>query len=317
MANIMVISKDEQDLALGALIAKSEGYKFHHITNLEEIRAALSGIPDWFVIYDGEDPTLTRSLLEIVPKYVKPSKIFAFTKLGLEKYKHLMNFPLFSHHVRRSFEPPAPEFYRKLFANSLYMKPRGLEPFFKTGEAPDAVKIRSFQLLRTTHKNAAVAAIQNTLTGLGFPSRVSQAVAQATDELILNALFDAPVDEYRKRYRHAAARDADFTLTDKEQIHVEFAMGPTYAGICVADQYGSIERSRVFTSVRNCLQARPASEVKQGAGFGLQGIMRSGLGLMLLAQPSHRTEAMLFFPIVKDFKEFRNSFKFFSILAAD
>jgi hypothetical protein len=313
MANIMVISKNDQDLALGASIAQERGYRLHKMKSVLDIQTVLSGIPDWFVIYDGEDPKLTRSLLELLPRYVKPSKVFATTKLGLEKYEHLLKYPVFSHHMRRNFDPPAPAFYSRLFASCLYLKPRGLEPFFDTG----AVRIRSFELKRSTHKNAAIAAIQNTLTGLGVPSRLSKSVAQAIDELVLNALFDAPVDEYGKRYRHAETRDSDFTLSEREQIQIEFAMGPNYAGICVADRFGSIERSRVFGSVRNYLRMSDEPEAKYVAGFGLQGIMRSGLSLMLLSQPTHRTEAMVFFPIVRDFKEFRNGFKFFSILAAD
>ena len=208
--------------------------------------------------------------------------------------------------------------YSRLLSNCLYLKMRGLSPYFKQSEAQNEFKIRSFKIVKSSHKTAAIEAIQNTLIGQGIAPRLSRAVAQSTDELLLNAIFDAPADKNGKRYRHREPRESNFELTEREEIQIEFALGPGYAGISVADQFGSIERARLFSTIRSHLQADSKSDAATGnAGFGVHGIIRSGISLKILSQPGVRTEAMLFFPLVQDFRQFRNGFKFFSLLATD
>ena len=51
-----------------------------------------------------------------------------------------------------------------------------------------------------------------------------------------------------------------------------------------------------------------------GAGLGLYGVLQSGLSLLFITRPASRTEVILFFPVLKSFKNFRTSFRFFSFI---
>ena len=105
----MVISNKGEDIQLARFIAETQGYAFHKMKSLLEIQKSLATIPDWFILYDGEDQALTRSLVEMLPKYIRASKIIAVTNDGLEKNKHLLKYPFYGHHFLRNFSLPAPD----------------------------------------------------------------------------------------------------------------------------------------------------------------------------------------------------------------
>jgi hypothetical protein len=45
--------------------------------------------------------------------------------------------------------------------------------------------------------------------------------------------------------------------------------------------------------------------------------MQAGLSLQLVCNPSQRTEAILFSPVVRNFRDFRHSFKSFGVVTTD
>jgi hypothetical protein len=107
-------------------------------------------------------------------------------------------------------------------------------------------------------------------------------------------------------------------MAGQEVVVVEMAASDQYMGICVIDQFGSIDSQTVFQGLKRYLTNAPIEpDPFKGlsSGFGFGGILQSGLNLMIACQPGKRTEASIFFPVNGSFKEFRSSFRFFSVVA--
>jgi hypothetical protein len=179
MANLMVISSNEQDTQLGRFVAENLNHRFYSTTSLVDVQNLLATHPDWLILYEGENAGLSQSLLDLLPKYVKPSKVFVATSHGFAKNPHLLKYPFYGHHLFRNFSLPAPTLFSRIFANSLYLKLRGLKPYFNPED-----KVRTFQLTRSAHKHAAIEAIQNTVTAHQIAPRLAKSIAQGVDELM-------------------------------------------------------------------------------------------------------------------------------------
>jgi hypothetical protein len=145
--------------------------------------------------------------------------------------------------------------------------------------------------------------------------RMATKIAQAADELLLNAIFDAPVQKDGTRYRQIGSRDMDFVI-DGGGITVSFAEGDHYAAISVTDNFGSLAKEEIMFALKKDFQdrayvIRPGSG---GAGLGLNSIVQSGLSVILLTRPQLRTEAVILFPKARTYKEFKSSFSFFGVI---
>lgn len=312
---ILTISDQPDDIRLGKFIALTNSYHFMESMDPPEIERFLSQPRDTIVLWNADNMDDNSEIVKHLSKYVRPSRNITITANNLGKYPYLMKYPFFGHHVQRRFRDPAPIFYARLAAASLQPKSEGLKPYF-----PPDTKVQCLQIKKSQHKKAAIEALQNTLTNRGIKGRVATLIAQCTDELLLNAMFDAPITNNSTRFRHRYSRAMEFDMTAQERIYMEMAVCDQYMGICIADSFGSLNRITVFNALRSYF----AKEAKMGdalsapaSGFGLQGILQAGVNLKIFCVAKKRTEAMIFFPIEGSFKEFRTSFRFFSLVVGE
>jgi len=81
---------------------------------------------------------------------------------------------------------------QKLLRNEVF----GLEKYIAWG-----AEVRSYTLEDTGERDDAVSALARDVVGVGLPDRVGGLVSVIADELIANALYVAPLDERKQRYR--------------------------------------------------------------------------------------------------------------------
>jgi hypothetical protein len=226
-------------------------------------------------------------------------------------YPHLYKVPVYGHYLHRRFAGAATELYARIARAALETDP----PFGLARYLPEGAQVREIVLSRSGHKTAAIEAIQSSLTKQGLKGRLAASVAQAADELILNAIFDAP-SEGRERTRHKELRDADFELAENARITVEFGQAEGYMAVGVGDRFGTLTRRTVLDSLRKHLEKEggDATKVKVGeSGLGLHGIVRSGLSLIYVNKGRVGTQMILVFPKVENFRDFRTGFRFLSL----
>jgi hypothetical protein len=110
-------------------------------------------------------------------------------------------------------------------------------------------------LARSSQRADIVAELEAALRGRGQNARVAQLVRLVADELISNAVHNAPVDDAGVHYRKDLRRDAELALDGRHQLRVRWGCDSRYVAIEVGDGFGSLDRVRV--QVERPIRAMP------------------------------------------------------------
>jgi hypothetical protein len=137
-------------------------------------------------------------------------------------------------------------------------------------------------------RDLAVAHTQKFVERLGAPRRLGEMFAELTHELLMNALYDAPIDA-EGRPRHAHDRKAPVTLAEDEAAALRVASDGVRLCIQVADPFGRLERRHVFQGLARGLGGQ-LDRSGGGAGLGIVTCLQSAGALVFDVVPGHRTE---------------------------
>ena len=106
------------------------------------------------------------------------------------------------------------------------------------------------------------------------------------DELLSNAVHNAPVDADGRHYRKDLPRDQELELDAQHQIRLRWGCDARYIAIEVADRFGSLDRDTVLSA----LAKKDVREAGAGAGMGVALSYRSCDHLVFNLAPGKRTE---------------------------
>lgn len=305
-SQILLISNDPQDHELAEQIGKANKLDCTLATERKDARWVLTSQTPTLVFWDAENEAAYQAVGDILPKYVKAPRIFAITSKPLEYYPHLYRFPHFGHHLLRRYSPTATELINRLAVAALKTDQFNLERYFPEGTPTKKIKIARF-----SHTRAAIEALNNHLAKQGVRGRLAGLVASCTDELILNSIFKAPGKKAPKVPENKSGEPSDFEL--EGQVEVELADAENYMGVCVTDPYGTLKKSKFYDSIRKHYAVMGPRHISEQTSIGLHGVISTGLSLVLVTKPKARTQAMLFFPKVESFKDFKLGFRFLTM----
>lgn len=114
-------------------------------------------------------------------------------------------------------------------------------------------------------------------------SRQASNIAQLADELIMNAMYDAPVDE-KGQPKYAHRRKEPIQLLPHERPTFGYGSDGTRIVIAVADPFGGLTREAVFGGLHRSLTTGRMDTSGGGAG----------LGMMLI----HQAAKVVFFDVI-------------------
>jgi hypothetical protein len=122
-------------------------------------------------------------------------------------------------------------------------------------------------------KEDALAAILADAARFGLSDEKVRRIETAADELMLNAVYDAPRDERGKPLHADLDRRTPVVLAAQAQGRVRWGCDGRVFVVSVADRFGALDRATVATHVQRLLDARSPrlgrSGVTGGAGLGL------------------------------------------------
>src|SRR5690606_28022190 len=121
----------------------------------------------------------------------------------LLELEHSTHLPVFGHHLIRKYDEPLPSILARIVKASTQPDPFGIAKF-----APPGAAVRRITLTETRHRAATVEALQNLYARKGLPAAIVSNMAQSIDELLMNAIFDAPVDAHGFTYRKSLDRSS-------------------------------------------------------------------------------------------------------------
>lgn len=189
----------------------------------------------------------------------------------------------------------------------------GIQQYF----AVDADQ-RRFEV-RGSHQKVPMTEQADAFTSsLKVNQRLASHFALVTEELLLNSLYDAPVDRDGTPRFLDRDRTMPVSLEGGEVVVVKFASDGTRLGVSVRDPFGSLRPERVLQYLSKCfakgedqIDAKPG-----GAGLGLYMIFESLTHLIINMEPGKRTEMIGLIDIRGSFRDFQRANKSFNIFVA-
>ena len=140
-----------------------------------------------------------------------------------------------------------------------------------------------------------------------------------TEELLMNAIYDAPIAGGKTHYNELP-RTAAITLDPSEYSRLSFGCDGSLFGISVTDPFGALTREKLFQYLKKVIRRADSANLidtkKGGAGLGLFKILYSSHALVCNVQPLQRTEVMALIDLqtqVRDFSKMARSVHFFSV----
>lgn len=130
--------------------------------------------------------------------------------------------------------------------------------------------------------------IEDIARNLGADRREAGLVATSAHELLMNAMYDAPVNDAGQPL-YAFDRQADIQLSDAQRPTFRLAVGPAYLGLDVSDPFGRLARSRFFEALLRGVGGGAVDTSHGGAGLGLYTLFVNGSVLRVELRPTRET----------------------------
>ncbi|MEO8548569.1 MAG: hypothetical protein ABI678_01290 [Kofleriaceae bacterium] len=157
----------------------------------------------------------------------------------------------------------------------------GVEKYLLWGTSLQEVVIT-----RASQRAHVVAELSEQLRRRGQSARVASMTMLVADELISNAVHNAPVDAAGTHYRAELARDKELELDERHQVRLRWGCDARYVALEVTDTFGSLDRDTVLRS----LARHDVRESGGGAGMGVALSYRSCDHLVFNLAPGKRTQ---------------------------
>ena len=155
-------------------------------------------------------------------------------------------------------------------------------------------------VVRAEDRDQVVERLAQQVRAAGGGRRVVESVALVADELITNAVYNAPRDrEGQARYAHLCRRDK-VQLEPTEYVRVEYGADAERFGLAVTDCFGALTPETLRRALLRCLTEEVQIEQKSGgAGIGLYTAVSHASQLAVNIQPGARTEIIALWQLAR------------------
>jgi hypothetical protein len=168
----------------------------------------------------------------------------------------------------------------------------GLEKYLSWGAA-----IHDLPVINTDEKRAAVARVAGYAEGVGARRATVSKIESAVDELLMNALYDAPAAHQKvESLRRVRGTGVTPTGEDTRRALLRYGCDGRYFAVSVLDEYGLLEKQVILNSLLRARteRGRPlqVSESGAGAGLGLYFVLSAVTRFIVNIEPGRRTEVV-------------------------
>jgi hypothetical protein len=164
--------------------------------------------------------------------------------------------------------------------------------------------------VRTNHdRDEAVMKIGEFIAKLQVPRRIIDMFGELGHELLMNAMYDAPVDPESGRPKYAHDRKSDVRLADHERPTVRLACDGSKLVMQVRDPFGRLERRHVFDGLARGLAGGEMDTSHGGAGLGMMVCHNSTSAMFFDVARGRHTEVTALFELDMNLRELRTQAK--------
>ena len=190
----------------------------------------------------------------------------------------------------------------------------GIEKYFSWG-----IEAVSRSVSSSDERTAVLNEAEAYATALGIHPRLANQYCTVVDEMVTNALYDAPLDrEGRPRFAHLP-RTERVCLERGEEIRVQFCSDAQVLGVAVSDPFGALSKQVSLDYLARCFarQSRPLESPSGGAGLGLYFTFDSLSHLVFNVANRSRTEAIGLMDVRGSYKDFASKSKSFNVFVEE
>jgi CRP-like cAMP-binding protein len=148
---------------------------------------------------------------------------------------------------------------------------------------------------------------------MGVRTSVIDRVNTVVEEMLMNAIYDAPVDSQGKSLFNHLTRKNEIQLDTHQQSKLRYASDGVLLAVSVVDPFGSLNRDIIIDYLLTCYNGAAGSlnEQKGGAGRGLHQIIENADLTVFNVKAGVRTEVICLFNLDGQKREAQPSFHYF------
>lgn len=167
----------------------------------------------------------------------------------------------------------------------------GIEKYLPPGADVHLTRLRDFQGRRN-----AIDEVVDFAARRGVRGTVCRAVAEVCDELLMNALYDAPVDDTGMPLFHDVDVKDRLDKLSPRPVSIRYAVTEDQFAISVRDRFGRLEKPTILRFITKCLQSGDQIDRKvYGAGLGIYLIANRATHYIVNIAPGVATEVLCTF----------------------
>ena len=178
----------------------------------------------------------------------------------------------------------------KLVSRDLF----GLEKYLNWG-----VEVSQHPIISSDTRRLLVDRMEKHIKQLGIRRSIIRKSEMVAEELLMNAIYDAPTDSEGKALYNHLPRTVPVELRSEEQGRFRYACDGLLLALSVEDPFGAFNRQTILDYLRSCYEGEAGSlnKEKGGAGRGLFQIMETVDLLVINVKPQVKTEVIAIFNI--------------------
>ena len=167
----------------------------------------------------------------------------------------------------------------------------GIEKYLPPGTEVNYCRLRDFQ-----GRNAAIETILKFAEAKGVRRQIRSAIGQVCEELLMNALYDAPIDEHGNQVFAEIDPHARVDLQTPRPVSIRYAATDTQFAIAVRDRFGRLAKPTILAYINKCLHSSQQIDRKTyGAGLGLYLVANAAAGYVVNVAHGMATEVVCTF----------------------
>jgi PEGA domain len=163
---------------------------------------------------------------------------------------------------------------------------------------PWGTKVYSTLVGDYQEKSLCIAQMSEFAELMGVRRKYREAIEQCVDEMLMNALYDAPVDDQGRQIFAEIPTKTRISLRMEQKVVVQYGCDGKRFMVSVRDSFGTIERATVLKYLYKCLHSEQQIDRKTGgAGLGLYLMANSSTRFLFNVLPGVATECVCVFDL--------------------
>jgi len=309
MGSILIV--DESPAAESMQVVLGE--RSHHcvaVHDREAAETALKERPIDLLIEKIHDKTEDFKIFDLAKKIRPACEGIAILPNSLEEYFPELLTRDFPHNFAADNHPVNP---LELVATAEKLLNRDIFGLSKYEIQPEA----TLELASSKEKYPSIERVRDFFLGHGVSERIVRNIELILNELLMNAIFDAPVAADGNRPYSNTDRSESFEIQAGKRPSLSYGISPDYLAVSVSDPYGSLSKKTFFSYLNRCFSERSVLEtVGKGAGMGLFLIFKSLDQMVINVAAGKKTEVIALLDhraSLGELKRRHHSFHFFDI----